>query len=163
MEDVMSCSNSNDFRPYESAPSQSDRKRRGKAEVYKDVVRRLQESHFEEASQPGFADELWTHFSRLPLRYALWSILLLPQTDSDFRSTSKPYPLYALDVNTERAQDVIMHKKLLRLARDQSTRPAIEIRRVRMHPVSDAKCGDTDYSTLTRGCAQAFIQHLRLG
>lgn len=69
MEDVMSCSSSNDYRPpCESAPSQSTRKRRGKAEVFHDVLRRLRESYDEEASRPGFEDELWTHFSKLPLR-----------------------------------------------------------------------------------------------
>ncbi|XP_031132306.1 serine/threonine-protein kinase STY46-like isoform X1 [Ipomoea triloba] len=139
MEDVMSCSSSNDYRPpppYEAAPTtQTARKRRGKAEVFHDVLRRLRESSNEEASQPGFEDELWTHFSKLPLRYAL-------------------------DVNTERAQDVIMHKKLLHLARNRRTRPAIEVRLVQMHPVSDANCGDSVHcSSLTRGAAQGIDDH----
>jgi hypothetical protein len=37
---------------------------------------------------------------------------------------------YALDVNTERAEDVLTHKKLLELAKDPATRPAFFVRAV---------------------------------
>jgi hypothetical protein len=39
---------------------------------------------------------------------------------------------YALDVNVERAEDVLTHKRLLRLAHDPANRPAIEIRLVQV-------------------------------
>jgi len=32
------------------------------------VIRRFRESNDEEANQPGFEDELWAHFTKLPLR-----------------------------------------------------------------------------------------------
>ncbi|KAJ7001542.1 hypothetical protein NC653_011833 [Populus alba x Populus x berolinensis] len=82
-----------------------------KHEVYNEILRHLKESNHEEANLPGFDDQLWTHFNSLPTRYAL-------------------------DVNVERAEDVLTHKRLLRLAHDPANRPAIEIRlvQVTMHP-----------------------------
>lgn len=44
------------------------------------------------------------------------------------------YCSYALDVNTERAEDVLMHKKLLNMARDPLTRPAVDVRLVQVYP-----------------------------
>ena len=64
MDDTESCSS----RAVDSAPTQI-RKRKQKFEVYHEVLRRLKESENEEASQPGFDDELWSHFNRLPTRY----------------------------------------------------------------------------------------------
>lgn len=43
---------------------------RQKLEVYNEVLRRIQESNFEEANLPGFDDQLWLHFNRLPARYS---------------------------------------------------------------------------------------------
>ncbi|KAI5668851.1 hypothetical protein M9H77_18704 [Catharanthus roseus] len=126
MEDTESCSS----RALESLPSPS-RKRRQKVEVYHEVLRRLKESEVEEASRPGFEDELWNHFTRLPLRYAL-------------------------DVNIEKAQDVLMHKKLLQLAHDPNTRPAYEVRLVQVHPFSDGNPGDSVHSVHTRRDAHNF-------
>ncbi|KZV33176.1 putative serine/threonine-protein kinase drkC, partial [Dorcoceras hygrometricum] len=83
------------------------RKRRQKAEVFNEVLDRLKELDAEEAAEPGFEDELWAHFSMLPDRYTL-------------------------DVNTERAEDVLRHKKLLSLARDPLTRPAVDVRLVQV-------------------------------
>ncbi|XP_027149496.1 serine/threonine-protein kinase STY46-like [Coffea eugenioides] len=120
MEDTESCSS----RASESSPSPG-RKRRLKVEVYHDVLRRLEESEVEEVSRPGFKDELWNHFTRLPLRYAL-------------------------DVNTERAQDVLVHKKLLHLAHDPYTRPAFEVRLVQVHPFSDGNADDSVHSSFTK-------------
>ncbi|GAY46059.1 hypothetical protein CUMW_094020 [Citrus unshiu] len=88
-------------------PQHQSRQHRQKLGVYNEVLGRLKESNNDEAIQPRFDDELWTHFNRLPTRYAL-------------------------DVNVERAEDVLMHKRLLHLAHDPRNRPAIEV-----HPVSD--------------------------
>lgn len=44
------------------------------------------------------------------------------------------YYRYALDVNIERAEDVLMHKKLLHLAHDPDNRPAVEVRLVQVSP-----------------------------
>ncbi|GFS34703.1 RPAP1-like, carboxy-terminal protein [Actinidia rufa] len=49
-------------------PSQANsRQQRRKLEVYNQVLRRLRESNNQEAKEPGFEDELWAHFNRLPL------------------------------------------------------------------------------------------------
>lgn len=39
---------------------------------------------------------------------------------------------YALDVNVERAEDVLTHQRLLKLAEDPSTRPVFEVRCVQV-------------------------------
>ncbi|CAI0468938.1 unnamed protein product [Linum tenue] len=88
-----------------ASPPPQGRQQRQKLEVYNEVLRRLKESDNEEAGRDGFDDELWSHFSRLPVRYAL-------------------------DVNVERAEDVLMHKRLLHLAHDLANRPVIEVRLV---------------------------------
>ncbi|XP_021902760.1 serine/threonine-protein kinase STY8-like isoform X2 [Carica papaya] len=94
--DTESCSS----RAVVFAPSQS-RKQRQKVDVCIEILCRLRELNIEEASLPGFEDELWAHFHKLPTRCSL-------------------------DVNAERALDVLMHKKLLDMARDSSGRPAME-------------------------------------
>ncbi|KAM0972128.1 hypothetical protein TB2_019505 [Malus domestica] len=58
-----------------------------KPEINNEVLRRIQESNFEEANLPGFDDQLWLYFNQLPARYAL-------------------------DVNVERAEDVLAHKRV---------------------------------------------------
>ncbi|KAH7850592.1 hypothetical protein Vadar_000268 [Vaccinium darrowii] len=105
----------------ESSPAKYHRQQMRKHEVYNEVLRRLKESSniIDEVKQPGFDDQLWAHFNRLP-------------------------PRYALDVNVERAEDVLMHKRLLQLAHDPINRPAFEIRLVQVPPI--AVDGDIDDS-----------------
>ncbi|KAG5547591.1 hypothetical protein RHGRI_013330 [Rhododendron griersonianum] len=105
----------------EPSPAANSRQQMRKHEVYNEVLRRLKESpNVEEVEQPGFDDQLWAHFNRLPTRYAL-------------------------DVNVERAEDVLMHKRLLQLAHDPVNRPAFEIRLVQVPPITAD--GNTDDST----------------
>ncbi|XP_020216293.1 serine/threonine-protein kinase STY17 [Cajanus cajan] len=92
-----------------------------KLEVYNEVLRRIQDSDCEEAHVPGFDDQLWLHFNRLPARYAL-------------------------DVNVERAEDVLAHKKLLKLAEDPATRPAFQVRLVQVYPFGGANYVDSMHS-----------------
>ncbi|KAJ0570248.1 putative dual-specificity kinase TKL-Pl-4 family [Helianthus annuus] len=106
------------------AAAVASRKRRPKVEVYQEVLRRLRESNCEEACKPSFEDELWSHFSRLPVRYAL-------------------------DVNVERAHDVLMHKNLLHMAHDPNTRPAFEARLIQLHSSADEN-GVESTSSYTR-------------
>ncbi|XP_057494829.1 serine/threonine-protein kinase STY46-like [Actinidia eriantha] len=120
MEDNESCGS----RVVEPSPANSRQQRR-KLEVYNQVLRRLRESNNQEAKEPGFEDELWAHFNRLPARYAL-------------------------DVNVERAEDVLMHKRLLQLARDPDNRPAFEIRLVQVLPSSDGNTVDSSCSRSPR-------------
>lgn len=120
--DTESCCSS---RASEASPAAvASRKRRPKVEVYQEVLRRLRELDCEEACQPGFEDQLWSHFSRLPVRYAL-------------------------DVNVERAQEVLMHKKLLHMAHDPTTRPAFEARLIQLH-ASIVENGVDSTSSYTR-------------
>ncbi|KAA8546141.1 hypothetical protein F0562_020965 [Nyssa sinensis] len=112
MDDNESCSSP----LVESSPVNS-RQQRQKLEVYNEVLRRLKESNNQEAKEPSFDDELWAHFNRLPTRYAL-------------------------DVNVERAEDVLTHKRLLHLAHDPDNRPAFEVRLVQVPPISDGNSAD---------------------
>ncbi|KAI4318569.1 hypothetical protein MLD38_032254 [Melastoma candidum] len=91
----------------------TSRQQRQKLEAYTEILRRLKDSDIQEAHRRGFDDELWSHFNRLPARYAL-------------------------DVNVERAEDVLMHKRLLHLAHDPANRPAVEVRLVQVIPPSEA-------------------------
>ncbi|CAI0461424.1 unnamed protein product [Linum tenue] len=100
-EDVESCGS----RAADSFSHINPRHHRQKLEVYNEVLRRIQDSAHEDANLPGFDDQLWLHFNRLPARYAL-------------------------DVNVERAEDVLTHKRLLQLAEDPANRPAFEVRLV---------------------------------
>ncbi|XP_034215226.1 serine/threonine-protein kinase STY46-like isoform X2 [Prunus dulcis] len=118
MEDTESCCS----RPVDFSPTLT-RKQKLKVNIYNEVLRRLMSSDVADAKLDGFEDELWAHFNRLPTRYAL-------------------------DVNVERAQDVLMHKRLLLMAHDPATRPAVEVRLVQVHSASgsnlsrkaDAQC-----------------------
>ncbi|KAK7280610.1 hypothetical protein RJT34_25675 [Clitoria ternatea] len=112
-----SCGSGVQHQTTSSSPAQS-RQQRQKLQVYNEILRRLQDSGNEEAMQPGFHDQLWAHFNRLPTRYAL-------------------------DVNVERAADVLMHKRLLHLAHDPAKRPSIEVRLVQVHPISDGNSADS--------------------
>lgn len=57
--------------PSRSPPAQSRRLPAGKKfDVYSEILRRLRHSSSEEAMLPGFDEELWNHFNRLPTRYA---------------------------------------------------------------------------------------------
>ncbi|XP_039002810.1 serine/threonine-protein kinase STY46-like isoform X2 [Hibiscus syriacus] len=107
----------------DTSPFQSRRQQQQKLEVYNEVLQRLRESGKDEAIRPGFEDELWTHFMRLPTRYAS-------------------------DVNVQRAEDVLMHKRLLYLAHDPANRPAMEVRLVQVQSISDESLADSSLSNL---------------
>ncbi|CAK7355629.1 unnamed protein product [Dovyalis caffra] len=100
-------------------PSARHHHQRQKLEVYNEVLKRIKHSNFEEANLTGFDDHLWLHFNRLPARYAL-------------------------DVNVERAEDVLMHKRLLQLAEDPANRPAFEVHLVQVYPVLNGNSTDSE-------------------
>ncbi|KAL8514838.1 hypothetical protein ACS0TY_013796 [Phlomoides rotata] len=54
---------------------------------------------------------------------------------------------YALDVNTERAEDVLMHKKMLIMAHDPFTRPAVDVRLVQVRLTCDGNPGNSVHSS----------------
>jgi hypothetical protein len=74
-----------------------------------------------ESTSPGFSEQLWAHFHRLPSRYAF-------------------------DVNTERAEDVLVHMKLLQLARSPAYRPNFEVRGAQVTSISNILV-DAQYSS----------------
>ncbi|KAE8702243.1 ACT-like protein tyrosine kinase family protein isoform 2 [Hibiscus syriacus] len=55
---------------------------------------------------------------------------------------------YASDVNVQRAEDVLMHKRLLYLAHDPANRPAMEVRLVQVQSISDESLADSSLSNL---------------
>ncbi|XP_021830166.1 serine/threonine-protein kinase STY8-like [Prunus avium] len=76
----------------------------GNYDVRNDVYNRLLESGNEDAlTQPDFREQLDAHFNRLPASYGL-------------------------DVNLDRVEDVLLHQKLLALAKDPEKRPVYHIR-----------------------------------
>ncbi|KAH0909197.1 hypothetical protein HID58_032518 [Brassica napus] len=98
-----------------ASPSQENpRHYRMKLDVYGEILQRLQESNYEEAALPDFEDQLWQHFNRLPARYAL-------------------------DVKVERAEDVLTHQRLLKLAEDPATRPVFDVHSVQVAPRNSAE------------------------
>ncbi|XWS45615.1 hypothetical protein CRYUN_Cryun15aG0151700 [Craigia yunnanensis] len=113
-EDTESCGS----RAVDSLYHVNPRHHRQKLDVYNEVLKRIQDYNYEEANLPGFDDQLWLHFNRLPARYAL-------------------------DVNVERAEDVLTHKRLLHLAEDPANHPVFEVRIVQVYPVSTAHSIDS--------------------
>ncbi|KOM35895.1 hypothetical protein LR48_Vigan02g204500 [Vigna angularis] len=76
----------------------------GNYDVRNDVFNRLLETgHDQAVSNPEFREQLEAHFNRLP-------------------------PSYGLDVNIDKAEDVLLHQTLLALARDPDKRPVYHIR-----------------------------------
>ncbi|GER42370.1 protein kinase [Striga asiatica] len=122
---------------------------RKKVEVYNEVLRRLKEAEHPEAQEPSFDDQLWAHFNRLPARLCL--SVLHSEMGWDFFTFffSQSVDLdagYTMDVNVERAEDVLTHKRLLHLARDPANRPAFEVRLVQVVPVLDGNSEDSVHS-----------------
>ncbi|KAK7391274.1 hypothetical protein VNO78_19688 [Psophocarpus tetragonolobus] len=73
-------------------------------DIRNDVYNRLVETgHDQAVSNPEFREQLEAHFNRLP-------------------------PSYVLDVNIDRAEDVLLHQTLLALAKDPHKRPVYHIR-----------------------------------
>ncbi|XP_070024090.1 serine/threonine-protein kinase STY8 [Nicotiana tabacum] len=114
MDDNESCGS----RAMEPSSPKQNRLHRQKLEVFNQVLTRLQDLNLEEVKLPGFEDHLWLHFNRLPVRYAS-------------------------DVNVERAEDVLMHKRLLDQAEDPANRPAFDVRLVQVHPMYNAVSTNT--------------------
>ncbi|KAL4645620.1 hypothetical protein ACB092_02G247400 [Castanea dentata] len=133
-EDNESCGS----RPVHS-PQRQSRQQKQKLEVYNDVLSRIQDLNCEEAKLLGFDDQLWLHFNRFPSRYAL-------------------------EVNVERAEDVLTHKRLLQLAEDPANRPAFDVRQVQVHPTANGNFVDSVNldSSMTEDAQSSFHNGSRL-
>jgi len=130
MEDTESSSRVLDFTRTQSQSqsqiqSRFSREQRQKIEVYNEVLHRLKHLNVAETNLPGFEDELWAHFHGLPVRYAV-------------------------DVNVERVEDVLMHKRLLNMTRNPSIRHAIDVRLVQVHSTSGGNCSSSRHSNFQR-------------
>lgn len=109
----------------EIAPRQTLKQRRKKLDIFTDVARRLRDLNAAEATAPDFEDALWAHFDRLPLGYAI-------------------------EINVERAQDILMHKRILEEARNPDTAgPGLEVRLVQFYPLANLKQGESVHSHFT--------------
>ncbi|WRX10509.1 hypothetical protein QQP08_002996 [Theobroma cacao] len=58
------------------------RHQRQKLDVYNEVLKRIEESKYEEANLPGFDNRLWLHFNRLPARYQVYPVSTAHSVDS---------------------------------------------------------------------------------
>ncbi|XP_078182543.1 serine/threonine-protein kinase STY46-like [Carex rostrata] len=76
---------------------------RSTREVYNEVLERLTSAPCTEPISPTFSNKLWSHFDRLPSRYAF-------------------------DIHSNTAEDVFIHMRLLQQVRNPAFRPAFEIR-----------------------------------
>ncbi|KAK1406838.1 hypothetical protein QVD17_38446 [Tagetes erecta] len=96
-------------------------------EIVNDVYNRLVEIGNDEVnSVPDFREQLETHFTRLPSSYAL-------------------------DINLDRVEDVLLHQKLLGLAKDPENRPVFHVRH--LENFWTRADGDEDQQDLTVGLA----------
>ncbi|TVU39323.1 hypothetical protein EJB05_12736 [Eragrostis curvula] len=89
--------------------------RRRKAEAYAEVLRRIRAGGYGGA-RPGLDDELWAHFQGLPARYAL-------------------------DVNVERVEDVLLHKKLLEQAHEPLNGLVFDVRHSQVVTLEEESTG----------------------
>ncbi|EMS64397.1 Serine/threonine-protein kinase HT1 [Triticum urartu] len=62
-----------------------------------------------------------------------------------------------MDVNVERAEDVLTHKRLLELARDPAQRPAFAVRAVQVSPIVDGNQTDADSHTAGEEVASRLL------
>ncbi|KNA08793.1 hypothetical protein SOVF_159510 isoform B [Spinacia oleracea] len=118
-DDTESCSS----RPLDFSPKTRRNHQQLKLEVFNDVLHRLQDCDCccEDAKLPGFNDQLWVHFNRLPARYAL-------------------------EVNVERAEDVLTHLRLLRQAEDHANVLAYDVRVVQVNLTTNGHSFDSHAS-----------------
>ncbi|KAK4390955.1 Serine/threonine-protein kinase STY46 [Sesamum angolense] len=103
--------------------------------IRNDVYNRLIENRNEEAiSNPDFRELLEAHFNRLPPRILLYYTGLKRYEAETFWCCSlMDFGVlvlfsYGLDINMDRAEDVLLHQKLLTRAKDPDNRPVFHIR-----------------------------------
>ncbi|XP_021747828.1 serine/threonine-protein kinase STY17-like isoform X2 [Chenopodium quinoa] len=134
-DDTESCSS----RPLHFSPKTPRNHQYLKLEVFNDVLRRLQDSDCCDAKLPGFDDQLWAHFNRLPARYAL-------------------------EVNVERAEDVLTHLRLLRQAEEPPNIFAYDVRVVQVNLTTNGHFGDSfDSHSMDEGSHGSVKNSVGLG
>ncbi|XP_021731067.1 serine/threonine-protein kinase STY8-like [Chenopodium quinoa] len=135
-DDTESCSN----RPLHFSPKTRRNHQYLKLEVFNDVLRRLQDSDCCDAKLPGFDDQLWAHFNRLPARYGV-------------------------EVNVERAEDVLTHLRLLRQAEEPPNILAYDVRVVQVNLTTNGHFGDSfdSHSSMDEGSHGSVKNSVGLG
>ncbi|XP_043722193.1 serine/threonine-protein kinase STY46-like isoform X2 [Telopea speciosissima] len=104
----------------------------GGYDIRNDVYNRLVENGNEEAAcNPEFREQLDAHFNRLPSRYIL-------------------------DVDMDRVEDVLLHQKLLALAKDPEKRPVFHVRY--METIQTSRDGNDDLQQCSR-CHTEGVEH----
>ncbi|XP_057529682.1 serine/threonine-protein kinase STY8-like [Amaranthus tricolor] len=135
-DDTESCSS----KAFDFSPKTPRNHQQLKLEVFNDVLHRLQDSGCHDAKLPGFDDQLWLHFNRLPARYAL-------------------------EVNVERAEDVLTHMRLLRQAEDPANILAYDVRDVQVNLTTNGHNADSfhSYSSMDEGSQGSVKNSVGLG
>jgi hypothetical protein len=131
-------------------------------DVRSDVYNRFIESGHEEAvSNPElFRELLDSHFNRLPARFFFFWILFTSYLifcifilicdrvwifnlflQLNFCLFGTVIFSYGLDVNMDRIEDVLLHRKLLAMAKDPARRPVYHIRFLEVLPCSSSSFG----------------------
>ncbi|KAH9626362.1 hypothetical protein KSS87_010056 [Heliosperma pusillum] len=127
--------------PESSSTSKSkNQHQRLKLQVFHDVLHYLQRSDSPEVTLPGFHDHLWSHFNRLPARYAL-------------------------DVNVERSEVVLTHMKLLSQAHQLPSHfLAFDLRLVQVNSAASKVIDDSvqSHSSTDEG-SQGIVKNSSLG
>ncbi|OEL16095.1 Serine/threonine-protein kinase STY17 [Dichanthelium oligosanthes] len=107
----------------------------GGRDICREVFERLvADGHVEAAgaSAPELRAQLEAHFARLPTSPVVWS---LDWTNSEARIFSLELwdeEVAKLDVNVDKAEEVLVHQKVLAEAKDPDKRPAFAVRFVRL-------------------------------
>ncbi|RLN12494.1 serine/threonine-protein kinase STY46 isoform X2 [Panicum miliaceum] len=141
-------------------PQQRPGSQRTRLGVYHDVLRRLRDAAAPEALAPDFADRLWAHFHRfsvrceriLPRYLLLFNVRLMEFCWSRIPFSSvfvfffRGCGRYALDVNAERAEDVLVHMQLLDRAKHSENQPAFSVRVVQVPAPPELDATEPDSS-----------------
>ncbi|KAL2939716.1 Serine/threonine-protein kinase STY17 [Bienertia sinuspersici] len=135
-DDTESCNS----RPLDFSPKTPRNHQHLKIEVYNDVLNRLQDSDCFDAKIDGFDDQLWLHFNRFPARYAL-------------------------EVNVERAEDVLTHMRLLRQAEEPDNVLAYHVSVVQVNLTTNGHFDDSirSYSSMDEGSQGSVKNNIGLG
>jgi hypothetical protein len=136
----------------------------GYTDIAKEVFDRLLEKGNPEvvADPPAFLELLYRHFERLPLRSApsVDDSLAHPPDSFSFASNHLLIRLplylcicvcsYAIDVNVEKAEDVLLHRTILNECADPEKRPIFHVRflHVSTSARSPLHCASTDWDRI---------------
>ncbi|KAG2633801.1 hypothetical protein PVAP13_2NG294900 [Panicum virgatum] len=91
------------------------------SDICSEVYQRLVQKGFEEALAPEFREQLEAHFARLPMSYQI-------------------------NLDIDKAEDILIHKKVLAEAKDSDKRPAFAVRFLRLEDKDVDEINDSNES-----------------